>query len=1145
MIERLLVLLFLFCTAVVSAQTEDAYVPDTLANDSIPRDRDAYQVEIPYYQYKSPEAAAFRTYGEYAVNEFTGNPNINIPIYTLRYKDIEIPITLTYDASGIKVDQEASWVGLGWNLMVGGCINYVVAGDVDPRTLNTSASDWDQFASQGTGDINTFTSNLVIYNNGQPSQNYPILDDLMHGYGETDYFSANFLGQTLLFMYDRSTSQYRIIGNGSDVYKIEDTNNCSYANIDNARFKITDGNGIQYYFKQGEVTNGTSFQSIYTSAWYLDQIITPEGSEVNFNYPSTTYDIPWRARMYEQNDFVTSYEIIATGQNGSMVTYPGNGYNSSLTTSSYDVHARYLSSITTSSETITFTLGNRTDLINAKKLDKITVTSNISNQIVKEYQFNYSYFMASTIGGDMLTGSTGSFTYDPDKGQRLKLTSLDEKAGQITLSTSFEYNEKKLPLKTSAAKDFWGYYNGQENSINGRLTLLPTPRFLLSQTDTYLTNEVNLYSGANRYCNKDSIQAAVLQKIVYPTKGYTRFIFEPHQFASSKYPEMSYPSGNHYYNNLYDNGNSPTPNSAAHDEFSLSGTGSGYITVTFRGPLSDLYDPNNPNNNARVSIIPQNPNIGTMQTFDLSLASEYQIAYGDNFTKTIQISLPANSYTVTVFCPKLGSSYHVSAMYDLTVQPTGSNVPVSTGGGLRIKRIENYNHDDALLDSTVYHYIDADGLCSGKLLQPMLLYDKREIVRVVSSYDPNSTVGITKFYILRLKQSSSAMSAFSQAMSSGVVGYSSVKKDTYNAQGNRLNSILSTYQNTVPQLNFSKYYYGTDNNGNLLSQTVRNADNTPLQKVENSYGQTTSTFGHILLMENRVIYESDALYNASDFPRYQFWHFPFKYKWNKLLQTTNTTYDGSNTQVKTTAYDYNTTNHRVKTETSNSSNNMTYITEYKYTCDSASVSPYNLMCDSTYYMINPIIEQSLSAIEGGQTKLIKKMKNVYTPDSIKCRDATYNSLVFLLTSSSFALNGGSLEQRLSFVYNNRCDRISITKDTEKVTYLWAYNYMYPVAEIKGATYSDLTGWGLATQITNLATMTNTSNISSALASIRSSLASRPVLVTSYTYDPLIGITSMTSPNGTKTTYNYDAMGRLSSVQNHGNNTVQQHSYHYK
>ncbi len=86
--KRLLILLFLFCTAVVSAQTEDVYVPDTLANDSTPRDRDAYQVEIPYYQYKSPEAAAFRKYGEYAVNEYTGNPNISRHIHASQMADV-------------------------------------------------------------------------------------------------------------------------------------------------------------------------------------------------------------------------------------------------------------------------------------------------------------------------------------------------------------------------------------------------------------------------------------------------------------------------------------------------------------------------------------------------------------------------------------------------------------------------------------------------------------------------------------------------------------------------------------------------------------------------------------------------------------------------------------------------------------------------------------------------------------------------------------------------------------------------------------------------------------------------------------------------------------------------------------------------
>ena len=59
-IDQIAILAFLCCPVSVYAQTEDAYIPDSLVDDSIPRDRDAYQVEIPYYQYKSPEAAAFR-----------------------------------------------------------------------------------------------------------------------------------------------------------------------------------------------------------------------------------------------------------------------------------------------------------------------------------------------------------------------------------------------------------------------------------------------------------------------------------------------------------------------------------------------------------------------------------------------------------------------------------------------------------------------------------------------------------------------------------------------------------------------------------------------------------------------------------------------------------------------------------------------------------------------------------------------------------------------------------------------------------------------------------------------------------------------------------------------------------------------------
>ena len=45
--------------------------------------------------------------------------------------DVSYPIELYYDASGIKVEQNATFVGLGWMLSYGGSINHVVRGHDD------------------------------------------------------------------------------------------------------------------------------------------------------------------------------------------------------------------------------------------------------------------------------------------------------------------------------------------------------------------------------------------------------------------------------------------------------------------------------------------------------------------------------------------------------------------------------------------------------------------------------------------------------------------------------------------------------------------------------------------------------------------------------------------------------------------------------------------------------------------------------------------------------------------------------------------------------------------------------------------------------------------------------------------------------
>ena len=86
------------------------------------------------YSPKTPEAAAFEQVAEIPVGNYTGTANISIPLYTIECGDIKVPISLEYLGTAIRVNQEASWVGLNWMLNAGGAIttqlspNYDVSG---------------------------------------------------------------------------------------------------------------------------------------------------------------------------------------------------------------------------------------------------------------------------------------------------------------------------------------------------------------------------------------------------------------------------------------------------------------------------------------------------------------------------------------------------------------------------------------------------------------------------------------------------------------------------------------------------------------------------------------------------------------------------------------------------------------------------------------------------------------------------------------------------------------------------------------------------------------------------------------------------------------------------------------------------------
>jgi hypothetical protein len=72
-----------------------------------------YSQKLPQITPPSPTAQNFMRYGEIPVDYSTGVPNISIPIYTVKSKKLELPINISYHASGIKVNDIASEVGLG------------------------------------------------------------------------------------------------------------------------------------------------------------------------------------------------------------------------------------------------------------------------------------------------------------------------------------------------------------------------------------------------------------------------------------------------------------------------------------------------------------------------------------------------------------------------------------------------------------------------------------------------------------------------------------------------------------------------------------------------------------------------------------------------------------------------------------------------------------------------------------------------------------------------------------------------------------------------------------------------------------------------------------------------------------------------
>jgi YD repeat-containing protein len=120
-------------------------------------------------------------------------------------------------------------------------------------------------------------------------------------------------------------------------------------------------------------------------------------------------------------------------------------------------------------------------------------------------------------------------------------------------------------------------------------------------------------------------------------------------------------------------------------------------------------------------------------------------------------------------------------------------------------------------------------------------------------------------------------------------------------------------------------------------------------------------------------------------------------------------------------------------------------------------------------------------------------------------------------------------------------------------YIYSGSFSLPLGNMMPGSYklsywksTDKTNWQYVEQGINISTSTTSYTIGGTglyLDEIR--LCPSDAQMTTYTYKPLIGMTSQSDPKGTTAYYEYDNFGRLKLIKDDDNNVTQSFNYNYK
>lgn len=1135
-----------------------------------------FQSVIPH----SPNAAALGKFTETPVGTYTGIPSVNIPLYEIHSGKLSLPVGLNYHAGGIKVEEVASWAGLGWAVSAGGQVTRQVRGLPD---------------ESGYGFLNHYRK---IYNlaNMNPQERYHYFLSIENGEmdSEPDIFSYSAGGISGQFFFDTSgnvisdpISKVRIIGlNG---------------------WEITDNNGVTYIFDKPEITNasplsnglpGPSFSA--GANWLLTKMVNATNTDsIVFRYEPTvstftTISSQTRYHLLTCDGFCTSKPPVDYGS-----------YN--------QVYGYRLTRIEFNGGEIIFNKNNglRLDLPDEQALESVVVRS-ANNRYYKKYVLHQHFAVSA--------GAPSTYNPNASDYYRLVLDSVSvygDGVARVSVYKMEYQSPEMLPHRRSFNQDYWGFYNGANN---GSL-FAPSVEYASFPGQPPLT-----YSGANRQPGS-AAQTGILKKITYPTGGYAEFEYEHNtalstRFLGSPTPGIINvgvaPNGPLAFNSPYfhipfcgEGNNNPTAAIQV-----TANMGNCAPVQTIGCPLVYLKDSASgwqaPITASGIAIVPAN------KTYYLAI----------DLTDVTDAGI-LNNFFITITWSNCGTPITLN----------NQNYYETVAGGLRVKKI---THTDPVTGNTLiknYSYKKP-----GTNYSSGFMVSYPEFKGFLTEHNKKVIDNSTYYFTCNLLTVSSASNYPLLATRGGMVGYSFVTETEGGNGGNGKKEYSFISPNEAPDnigYNFP-FPPATSNEWKrgfpLMEKVYKTQGGSDVPVSVKTFGYTTpQAFNQDALKAGRR-----NLYTYSDpfsIDINAFEYTVYSVGTGVMLPATDTIImypTGNNTQTMTNIneYVYNSGSHSPNESKSKGGNNKMLITKTKYAGDyplmasSADAATNGIWTLAGHNLLNiPVEQYTIQKDASGIEYIVNGTLTQFAPGKPLPEKVYKLKLDAPLPLASFVpshINAAAqfvkdVHYKEEVLFNGYDVNANLEgqqkKDDLPLSYLYDYRSSLPVAQAINASREDIAytsfeadgkgGWTFsgtpANDITaptgsrtyELAYHPITKNISSSKTYIASfwkygtvtmsagtvyrtgrtingwtyveyelsntssfnitgsgkidelRLFPKNAQMTTFTYEPLAGITSQSDANGNITYYEYDSMGRLIFVKDADRNILKAMEYKYQ